>query len=184
MKKKTVMNRTICVIATCALALTCRYQPAFATEATKDVSKEISAIRGSVISADVLLAPHNMETRGEVQEKDLPARSCTYHVTEKKDLDPLIDLLANAGIVEVAAADPYEMRIAVYLHTRAGTSLGIATSQEFNNAPARGLFNRTVPIATKVGFESGLRAWAAQREAPIKSGRCRQSHTSITLQEP
>jgi len=160
-----------CLVAAMPWALA--FQPAIGHEAMKDVSKEISALRSSIVSAEVWLAPRNLETRGEVKEEDLRNLTCPYHATQKKDLDPLLDLLTKARIVEVASSDPYEMRIAVYLHTRTGTTIGIATSQDFNNAPASGLFNRSLPIEVRNGYEADLRAWAAQRES-FKAYPCRK----------
>jgi hypothetical protein len=145
-----------------------------AAEAPRDISKEISALRGTIVSAEVMLVPRGMTSfRFRLSEKDLPGNSCTYEVSDKKDLDSLIDTLAAAGIVE--AEDParkVDARIGVFLHTSTGEVIRLMTGPDYSNAAPFGMFNRATTVLAQKGFETDMRIWAAQRKPTRMSYIC------------
>jgi hypothetical protein len=164
MKEENRTKKFFCACATAALALVCFYQPAVAAEAVKDVSKEISDMRTTVVSAEVLLTAGNLEARNAHSEKDLQGMARKYNVSGKEDLDSLIDILANAGIVQAPGLlDDYDARIGVYLHTKDGSTVKLVTGPDYE--PADGTFNGTTPVALKKGIEADLRIWAARHQS-------------------
>lgn len=145
-----------------------------AGEVLKDVSKEISNLRKHIVSAEVWLVPRNTESRAEIMEADIPEAACPYQAIEQKDLDALMNVLVSAGIAEAASPEPDDVRIAIYLQTDTGTVIKLLTGPDYSNGPARGLYNRDVPIAIKSGFETAMRAWASQRQSTKTTLRCQK----------
>ena len=175
MKEEPVINKTLCAIAICALALAGLYQSAVATETPKDVSKEISDLRDTVVSAEVYLVAPGIASRINFTERDvLGVVSCMYEASGKKDVDSLIDVLADAGIVEqVEPPRNYDARIVVYLHTVEGDTIPLVTGPQYTTEPARGIYNSSLRVVTKMGFEPNLRHWAAQRKPTRTTVICR-----------
>lgn len=166
MKNENAIKKTLRAIATCALALTCFYQPAIATETPKDVSKEIRDLRSTVVSAEVYIVAPGTASRISFKEEDiLGVASCMYQVSEKKDVESLIDVVANAGIVEeISPTRGYDARIGIFLHTADHDTVRLVTGPDYTTEPARGIYNRAVRVVARMGFEADLRHWAAQRK--------------------
>jgi hypothetical protein len=75
--------------------------------------------------------------------------ACSFQATEKDDLEPLLDILANAGLVESREPEDDDVRIVVYLLTRNGETARLVTGPDYTNAPASRRYNRSTPIAVK-----------------------------------
>ena len=129
-------------------------------------------MRGAVVSAEVWLAPRFLESRNEITEKELRKVACSYLSKEKEDLDPLLDILANAGIVESAHPDEDDSRIAVYLKTSSGAVIVLLLGTEFPNAPSLGKYNGITPVAAREGFYDDLRIWAVRRKSTKRKASC------------
>jgi hypothetical protein len=169
MKRGNIIKRSVHAGVIGAMAFAFFYQPAVAVEAMKDVSKEINDLRSTVVSAEVMIVPRNMTFRTSLREKDLSGSSCIYEVSEKKDLDSLLDTLAQAGIVEeLEPKFGHDARIGVFLYTSDEKVIRLVTGPDYDNAPPRGVFNRTTPVVAQKGFEADMRIWAAQRQ-PTKT---------------
>lgn len=166
-------NRLIHASAAVAAVLAFSHPLGAVAEAPKDVSREINNLRSTIVSADVMIVPRGMTFRTRLQEKDLFGSACTYEVSEKKDLDALLDTLANGGVVEAADQQlGYDARIGVFLHTSGGSVVRLITGPDYNNAPPSGAFNRTIAVVAQKGFEADMRLWAAQRKPTRTSYVC------------
>jgi hypothetical protein len=153
--------RTGSIITMAAFAFS---QPVSATEAIKDVSKEISDMRGAVASIDLYTVSNDMVYRVRLDEKDVVDRGCRYKATARADVDALIDLLVDAQFAQ-RPPDDYsrEPRIVVHLRMRNGDTIPLVLTREFDNAPASGTFARTL-VTSRMGFGAELRRWQLQRK--------------------
>jgi hypothetical protein len=173
MKAENMSTRFAYAVAGGAVIFACLTSPAVAAGELKDVSKQISDARGSVLSAEVMLVPRGVSFRTRLGENDLSRNSCTYEVSEKQDLDSLLDTLAHAAIVEVAEPKArLDARIGVFLHASDGSVVRLVTGPDYDNAPSSGIFDRTTPVVAQKGFESDMRIWAAQRKPSRRSYFC------------
>lgn len=145
-----------------------------AGETARDVSAEISELRSAILSAEVRISPGRFESLGEITEQRLQRVGCSYQVTEKQDLDPLLDILVNAGLVEHAHPEPVDTLIAIYLTTRSGAVIPLLLDAEFTNSPSLGKYNGMTPVAATKGFETALRTWAVERKSSGPKAYCQK----------
>jgi hypothetical protein len=164
MKTRNNIKTLLCAFVMTAMAVG-SLQAAPAAETGKNVSKEISDLRSTVVSAEVLLTSGNLEARHSHSEKDLQGMARKYKVSNKEALDSLINIMANAEIVEAPSPQDgyYDARIGVYLHTKDGSTVRLITGPD--DEPAIGTLNGTTPVALKKGIEADLQIWAASHQS-------------------
>jgi hypothetical protein len=168
MKKGNRINRLVHAGVICAMAFACFYQPTVAAEAAKDVSKEISNLRGLIASARVYIVPNSKSYRTRLTELDAMRVGCEYGAFNKSDVDSLLTVLEDAQFTE-RQEDKYgfEARIVVHLRTHDNVTVPLVLNREFPTAPAMGTYDKS-PVVAKIGFGEKLRSWKVQRN-PINS---------------
>lgn len=147
--------------------------PAFASEKGKDVSKEISELRNTVSSAELFLAPPNATFRADLKAPDVIRMSCHYKATSPDDVSSLIDLIANARVIEASSdKDGYDARVVVRLYDGDSKHSTLIMSPDYSNAPANGGYlamskggNQEIPVVANTGIEKELRFWASQHQS-------------------
>jgi hypothetical protein len=143
-------------------------QPAVASEAMRNVSKELSDMQNSIVSAEVYTLPESFSFRIRQQEENVVASGCRYSVVEKDDLVGLLKVLEGASLHELPNdRGEFDARTVVYLRTQGGT-IPLVLTREYSNAPAFGAYNGRVPVESAVGFGRDFRIWKSQRK-PINS---------------
>jgi hypothetical protein len=148
---------------------------AHAADPPKNVSAAISDLRGNVVSAEVWIAPRFLESRTDITVERLRSVGCSYLAVEKQDLDPLLEVLANAAFVADDKPESYFPKfVAVYLTRRSGAVVELLLDREYDNAPSVGMWNGETPVVAKRGFERELRAWAAKRMSTKQTASCQK----------
>lgn len=151
-----------------------------AAEGFTDVSRELDDLRRDIRSAEVYLIARDQSFRYTYGESDVLRSGCRYAVTSASDLGSLIDVLANAELVQVPARkDEYDARIVIRLHRADSRVHAVVLGPDYANANSNGEYrvaanatSSVVPVAaTKHGIESGLRLWAAQHQS-LAAKRC------------
>lgn len=153
-------------------AWVCLGPPAFAAEASKDVSREISDARSDIRSAEVYLLGLR-DDRFTVEEIDVVRSGCRYVVTSAADLESLIDVLADAQLVQAPASqEADDPRIVIRLSQGNARNYALVLGPDDSDANSRGEYrvtgnavNSTVPVMATKGIERDLRFWASQHRS-------------------
>lgn len=133
-----------------------------ARAAPRDISAEIAALRPSIISAKLYANRHDNFTYRRQQREEDVARGC-YYAETGDNLGSLLDLLASAGLKEIAPNKyGFEARTVLYLTTEGGATIPLVLSMENSNASVRGEYNHAVPVEARGGFGAALREWEAR----------------------
>lgn len=138
-----------------------------AGQTRRNISSEIGTLRGSVASGEVYLVPRDMTFRRDLTEDDVVRLGCAYAVRDREDLGSLVQLLVDAGLVELPArgADGgYDGRMVVRLNDTQSRLVSVVLEPDYSNAPPRGLYNQVTPVQATNGLEKSLRLWASRHK--------------------
>lgn len=153
-------------------ALACFHPAALAAEAFKDVSKEISGARSVIRSAEVYLLGLR-DDRFTVEESDVVRSGCRYVVTTAADRDSLIDVLADAQLVQLPASPEADSpRIIIRLSQGDARTFTLVLGPDYSTANSHGEYrvtgnaiNSAVPVVANNGIERDMRFWASQHRS-------------------
>ena len=159
--KGTTMKQILlnCTIAATLLAAT---HPATAGP-PRDVSAEIGAMRGDIVSAKVFHLPDSMRFR-TARDETFVANGCFY-AASGDDLSTLLGVLVSGGLHETPRTpDGFdEVRTIVYLAKRDGSTVSLLLDTRAPGMPSYGSYDRTVPVAADGTFSTALHAWMTPR---------------------
>jgi hypothetical protein len=167
-----------CVIGVLTLA---SYQPAVATEALKDVSKEMSELRSSATTVDLYLAAKDVTYRADLHEADVLRMGCHYRAQNAQDVGELLDLVVNANWVSTQpSVYGYDARIVVHVHQGNAHYVSLVITPDYSNAYARGMYysgprtasTQEVTVEARSKIEKDLRFWASQHETLVVKPSC------------
>jgi hypothetical protein len=154
---------------TCVAIGTLSIQHAGASEATKDISKQINGLRPSITSIELYTVPTTISLRRLQTEAGVVEGGCHYSAVEAKDVATLLDVLVDAKLTEYPKEQyGYTAHTVFHLQLRNGERITITLSPEYINGPARGDFNQLTPVITKLGFDQALTNWKA-RHQPVNA---------------
>lgn len=184
MKAKNFFQRFVygCLVA--AMPWACAYQSAIGHEAMKDVSKEISELRSTIVSVEVYIVPGGVAFRQPLTERDVLQIACRRNVVTANHaaVSGLVNVLENARLVEAPIdKSEYDHRIVIRLHRSDSRVHTLALSRDYIGLNAHGEYRTgtesspgpAISVEATNGIEKALRAWAEQHQA-LAANYCRR----------
>lgn len=146
----------------------------FAAWSQETFGPRLRAAQPTVTSATLMALPELTPYPGTMQEKDLKRVGCTLFFTDRKMLDDLVELLAQADIKTRGAAGDEDLRLSVALRSADGTVIKLL----FTDTPRKddGMVHGSVSgqhATAAPGFPALFRAWVEARLGSIPPPKLR-----------
>ncbi len=156
---------------TAALALAAVHLSVWSQET---LTPRLRAAQPGITSATLVLLPEATPYPGTMHEKDLKRVGCTMFFTDRKMLDDLVELLAQADVKMVGAVSDDDLRLSVELRSADGAVIKLLFTDTLRKED--GLVHGTVSgqhVTAAPGFPNALRSWFEARLGAIPAPKLR-----------